>query len=265
MELKKRDEHEKNGLEIGQNWLGVILAIIVLVLVILLIYERLGRWPDWTGFGTKTFWDLMQLLIIPVVLAVGAYLLNESVRQREIKRNRNIALNELRKNLLAKLTRAYFKVKKARRILKGNIVTTVIPMTTVTKNNVSPSEEDKNKESENKISKSIPYKEYETQIKEIIDAQLEFEFYHYQLEVIPYIFSGKTSQELKDLTRQIEKNLNSIIKEYEELDKNNNKYNINTDQLKKLDELITTETFKCKFAKYFHRCFELIDGEILSI
>ncbi len=74
--------------KIRQNWRRIVLAIIILLLVSLLIwvgYVRLvtGRWPDWTGFGTKTLWDLMQLLIIPAILAVGAYWLNESARKRE--------------------------------------------------------------------------------------------------------------------------------------------------------------------------------------
>lgn len=76
------------GLKIIQNWWRKILAIIILILVILLtgagyIWLVTGRWPDWTGFGTKTLWDLMELLIVPLVLAGGAYLLNESARKRE--------------------------------------------------------------------------------------------------------------------------------------------------------------------------------------
>ncbi len=43
-----------------------------------------------TGFETKTLWDWMQLLIIPVILAVGAFFLNRSERktEREIAKDR---------------------------------------------------------------------------------------------------------------------------------------------------------------------------------
>lgn len=33
-----------------------------------------------TGFGTKTLWDWMQLLVIPLVLAIGAFYLERSER-----------------------------------------------------------------------------------------------------------------------------------------------------------------------------------------
>ncbi len=59
----------------------VVLTIVVLILVSIMIW--IGYKLAWTGFGTKTLWDWMQLLIIPAVLAGGAYWLNESARQSE--------------------------------------------------------------------------------------------------------------------------------------------------------------------------------------
>src|SRR3990172_95740 len=69
---------------------------------ILAIWERRNCWgrfavysyPDCksknTGFETKTLWDWMELLIIPLVLAIGAYYLNRSERNtdREISTDR---------------------------------------------------------------------------------------------------------------------------------------------------------------------------------
>jgi uncharacterized protein YjbI with pentapeptide repeats len=46
---------------------------------------RRGRVWDWTGFGDKTAWDWMQLLIVPVVLAVGALLFNLSLNARQLE------------------------------------------------------------------------------------------------------------------------------------------------------------------------------------
>lgn len=49
-----------------------------------------GYAVTWTGFQTKTLWDWMDLLIIPIVLALGAFLLNRSERtaEREIAKDR---------------------------------------------------------------------------------------------------------------------------------------------------------------------------------
>ena len=67
------------------------------------------EWADWTGFGeytdstgkyyyrAKTLWDLVELLIVPIVLAIGAWWLNKSEREneREIAQdNRNQATLE---------------------------------------------------------------------------------------------------------------------------------------------------------------------------
>lgn len=43
-----------------------------------------------TGFETKTLWDWMELLVIPLVLAIGALILNRSEREteREITKDR---------------------------------------------------------------------------------------------------------------------------------------------------------------------------------
>ncbi len=70
MMMKLRDL-ERNGLKIIQNWWRVILGIIVLIILI-----RVGYILDWTGFGTKILWDWMEILIVPAVLASGAYWLN---------------------------------------------------------------------------------------------------------------------------------------------------------------------------------------------
>jgi uncharacterized protein YjbI with pentapeptide repeats len=45
--------------------------------------SRRGKLWEWTGFGEKTAWDWMQLLIVPLVLAVGAFLFNYSLNARQ--------------------------------------------------------------------------------------------------------------------------------------------------------------------------------------
>jgi hypothetical protein len=50
----------------------------------------------WTGFVKKTLWDWMQLLIIPVVLALSALLFNFAITRNE----RKIAIDNQQENLL---------------------------------------------------------------------------------------------------------------------------------------------------------------------
>jgi hypothetical protein len=47
-------------------------------------------WPRWTGFRGKTAWDWLQLLIVPLVLVIGGFLLTtlQDDRQRAIEDQR---------------------------------------------------------------------------------------------------------------------------------------------------------------------------------
>lgn len=46
---------------------------------------RWGKLWEWTEFGEKSGWEWMQLLIIPVMIAIGGLLFNwaQDARQRE--------------------------------------------------------------------------------------------------------------------------------------------------------------------------------------
>ena len=71
--------------------LTITLSVAVLAAVVLLvaITGATGRqWPSWTGFAGKTIWDTAQLIIVPISLALIAYLLSNKQRQedREIAR-----------------------------------------------------------------------------------------------------------------------------------------------------------------------------------
>ncbi|MBN8564244.1 MAG: pentapeptide repeat-containing protein [Leptolyngbya sp. UWPOB_LEPTO1] len=39
----------------------------------------------WTGFGEKKLWDVLQLLIVPTALAIGAFYLQETSKQRDLE------------------------------------------------------------------------------------------------------------------------------------------------------------------------------------
>ena len=44
---------------------------------------RRGRLWTWMGFGEKRGWDWMQLLIVPVVLAIGGFLFSWTQENRQ--------------------------------------------------------------------------------------------------------------------------------------------------------------------------------------
>ena len=60
------------------RWIFRLCLIIVLLGIIIQIFIDLlmgGYKLSWTGFATKTLWDWMDLLIIPIVLSLGAIFL----------------------------------------------------------------------------------------------------------------------------------------------------------------------------------------------
>jgi uncharacterized protein YjbI with pentapeptide repeats len=78
-----------------KHLLTIILIIAISASVTGLVFA--GYWFQWTWTGfNKTLWDWMQLLIIPVALALGAFLLNRSDQRRE----QAIAIDNQRETLL---------------------------------------------------------------------------------------------------------------------------------------------------------------------
>jgi uncharacterized protein YjbI with pentapeptide repeats len=74
----------------------LVIAIILAIAVVLII---VGYRFDWTGFNgnnktSKTLWDWLQLLIIPVVLVVGGFLLNYTTSRNERQANEQRAQAE---------------------------------------------------------------------------------------------------------------------------------------------------------------------------
>jgi len=61
----------------------VLAALALMGAVGVVIYGYLAK-PGWVGIADKTFWDYLELLIVPAALATGAYLLNRAQeRERE--------------------------------------------------------------------------------------------------------------------------------------------------------------------------------------
>ena len=69
----------------------VAVITIFLALVVVVIIGYIWKW-GWTGLSQKTLWHWLQLLIIPVVLAVGGYLFDYTTSRTE----REVAIDRQR-------------------------------------------------------------------------------------------------------------------------------------------------------------------------
>lgn len=75
----------------------IIIAVMGGLGLILVLYTPIDAYVfnwQYTGFGPKTIWDWLELLIIPVVLAVGGYVFNRADKQAELERSEQQARAE---------------------------------------------------------------------------------------------------------------------------------------------------------------------------
>jgi uncharacterized protein YjbI with pentapeptide repeats len=77
------DEQEELRQSIVLRWWMFITALVIIFagVSIVLIYGYLAK-PGWIGVSGKKFWDYLELLVVPAVLAIGVYLLNRA-QERE--------------------------------------------------------------------------------------------------------------------------------------------------------------------------------------
>lgn len=68
----------------------IIIAVFIIIIILARIIWLIA--PGWSGFGDKTFWDLLSLLIIPVSLAILAIWFNQqsSNNARELAKEQYI-------------------------------------------------------------------------------------------------------------------------------------------------------------------------------
>jgi len=87
------------------RWLLIVLGIATVIVVLYTVWVVIAGYatgvfpePDWTGFGTpkltadqqaipqfKTLWDWLDLLLVPLVLAIGGFFLNRSENRYALK------------------------------------------------------------------------------------------------------------------------------------------------------------------------------------
>jgi hypothetical protein len=79
------EQEERRKPRVVPRWVVIGALVIFAGVVIVLVYGYLAR-PGWIGVSNKTFWDYLELLIVPAALEIGVYLLNraqESERQAQ--------------------------------------------------------------------------------------------------------------------------------------------------------------------------------------
>jgi uncharacterized protein YjbI with pentapeptide repeats len=106
---------------------AIVISAVVVGLLALISYKD-ANWPAWTGFGTdtvmidnnkgqftvirqprKTLWDMLSLLIVPAMLAGGAYWLNESAKRRDRMSEERKAQEATLQSYLDKITELLIK------------------------------------------------------------------------------------------------------------------------------------------------------------
>jgi Zn-dependent protease with chaperone function len=82
MEIESRSKRKNTS-----KTLDVVVILMFVVLIAVIVVSILGYAYNlnWSGLHGKTFWDWLQLLIIPAVLAVGGYLFNYTTSRNEQK------------------------------------------------------------------------------------------------------------------------------------------------------------------------------------
>jgi hypothetical protein len=165
-------------------------------LLVLIVGSYVFGW-QWTGFPEKSLFDWLQILVFPAVVAVGVFVLNQTVKERERETEKAQRQNEYRRDLLTRLTRAYNDTKKVRRLLRANLVT--------------------DRESN---AKEIACTVYEEHLQELMDPQLEFEFLEEELRFLKdqpeFVDVSTRIEAIEQRVRQMRPYLKEVIDEYED-------------------------------------------------
>lgn len=67
----------------GKHWHIVVVVIIIFFSLSLISVPPGGFW-GWTGLNGKTAWDLAELLIVPLALAIVVFVFNRRQKQFEL-------------------------------------------------------------------------------------------------------------------------------------------------------------------------------------
>lgn len=85
-------------------WFGLVAAIILgLAAMGAIIYGYLYT-PGWVGVADKKVWDWLELLFVPVALAIGGFLFSRSQKNRDVKVEERRAQNDALQSYLDQMT-----------------------------------------------------------------------------------------------------------------------------------------------------------------
>jgi len=159
----------------------IVVTIIIIVLLLLLF-------PSDVVEQRKIKIDLFDYLIeLLLIVIAGGILIQKYTNSLETEKTKK----EIKKEFFSKIAQAYVKIKRVRRILEAAI-------------------------SDVNSQKKIPYSIFETQMNDLIDAQLEFEIFKKKdTLVFKGIFSSNSFKILKSGVENFEENLNKICEEYQ--------------------------------------------------
>ena len=214
----------------------IILYAIIILALILIITLLLFPLPVDHKYDLESEF-IGHLIELMLIVIAGGIIIERYNQRRDLEKKRN----EIKKELYQNLVRSYFRVKKIRRNLEAGVSA-------------------KNKP----VKRTMNYSEFKTQMQELIDVQLDYEFYVEHLELLSQnnIFSNnEVACHLKNYAGNIEGYLNKLCDAYQKSDPEENEVSIS--KKKELNDFIfETKVFKEKF-KDHHRCVEILLREIL--
>ncbi len=231
---------------------GIIVACVLgitLIVVIALAYIFNVNLP---GLHGKTLWDWLQLLIIPVALAIGGYWFTIAQRKSETDKEKRDELHDLRRRFYANVFQAFHDAKKVRRLLRGT-AQYLPPDQQVTMILIEP---------------------YDKQMQVLIEIQLQFETFvdDVKQENSPLFPKDQPNDQMRNVLKIyfkiIQHYLHAIVKEYENhykiLTSSNTKTALSIYQLPKLKNFIDEKSKRNTFFILGHRVREVLRDQLIS-
>lgn len=107
------------GWEISLKFILSILVLCIGILIVIITSNVISKFK-WSGFQKKSFWDWLQLLIVPVILAFGAFYLNAAsqIRDDEIADERK--QQELLKDYFTKMQNLIIETERIKSSRSSN-------------------------------------------------------------------------------------------------------------------------------------------------
>src|SRR6478672_7362338 len=101
----------KTFLFIVPKWIGAVMSLFLIVILVFLTILLIlwGYDISWTGFQPKNLWDWMTLLIVPLALAIGGFLFNQSQNAQDNKKSEDESRETALQNYIDKVSELLLK------------------------------------------------------------------------------------------------------------------------------------------------------------